>query len=217
LLFLILADSEIELVPSEIAEQRSLVRRARRRGKEPNELLLDSNTDHRAMKLLPDGSRRGRPDIAHMCLLNALGSIPSREGRLRCYVHTRDDIVLGFEPRTRIPRSQGRFYGLIESILARRRGTELISYREINLEGLLTEIQPDVSLGFSSRGDSVDLQREMAKEGKIVAIVGGFPKGYFMSPVEKLVDRMVSLYDAPLDAWTAVNEVLCAYSHSRRE
>lgn len=215
MLFLTIVDSEIELVPEEIAKHPLIRSRARKRRKDPTDMLLDSNSDYKAMAALPDGRGRGRPDIAHICLLNAMDSISSREGHLKVYVHTRHDIVLGFENRTRIPRTQARFYGLLESILSEERSTDLISFRKISLKELREEIAPDMSLGFSSRGEPIDLPSEMGRGERILAMVGGFPSGDFRSPVKEVADKVVRCYGQPLDAWTVVNEVICAFQSKK--
>lgn len=210
MLLLTLVDAEIELVPDEIATHQAIIRRAKGRRVDPSEMLLDSNLDHRAMASLQDGARRGRPDIAHICLLAALDSIPSREGRMRVYVHTRHDIVMEFDPKTRIPRSQNRFYGLLEKLLSEGKGTELITVSRMSIRQLQKQLAPDLSLGFSRRGESGDLRSMLSGERKTMAMVGGFPSGYFRSPVGEIA-RIVRCYDEPLDAWTVVNEIICAY------
>ncbi len=215
MLFLVIADSEVELVPPDIASHRTILRRAKRRERNPSEMLLDSNTDHRAMLALPDGDRRGRPDIAHTCLLIALDSILCREGQMEIHLHTRHDVVLTFNGRTRIPRSQRRFYGLMESILSEERGTDLIGFQRISLKDLCRKVGPEVTYGFSSRGQQVDLPAEFSRVDRILAIVGGFPKGTFHSPVKEIADRIVKCYDRRLDAWTVVCEILCAYRSGR--
>lgn len=211
MIHLILADCEIELVPREIAEHPLIARRARRRGKGAEGLLLDSNFDHRAMRRLPEGNRRGRPDIAHVCLLNALDSIPSRDGEMRTYLHTRDDIVMRIAPETRIPRSQNRFYGLMESIISRERGTDLIGFERMDLRTLVEGLKPDTVIAFSPQGETVDLGSVMKEGREIAAIVGGFPRGEFRSPVSELADSLVSIYGTSLDAWTVVGEIICRY------
>jgi rRNA small subunit pseudouridine methyltransferase Nep1 len=211
MLHLIIADAEIELVPPEIAAHREIRRRGRKMGKSPEEMLLDSSMDHRALRSMPEGVRRGRPDIAHVCLLVALDSIPCREGQLQIYVHTRHDIVLQFDPSTRIPRSQARFYGILEKILREEKGTDLIQFSRKDLKTLQGEISPDLSLGFSDKGESTYLPAELSKTDNTLAVVGGFPRGDFRSPVAAMADRMISSYGEELDAWTVVGEIIWAY------
>ncbi len=210
-LYLVIADAEVELVPERIADHPTIRKRARARRKPPGQLILDSNTDHRAMASLPDGHRRGRPDITHICLLNALGSIPCRRGEMRVFVHTRNDEVMEFEPETRIPRSQNRFYGILESILARKAGTNLVHYEQMGLARLKERLDPDVCLVMTRRGELVDIDSEIGRAQRAMVIVGGFPRGFYLSPVDE-IGRLVRLCDEPLEAWTVVNEVVCSYS-----
>jgi len=216
MLSLIIADSEIELIPGSISRHPLVVRRAMAKRREPGQILLDSNYDHRAMRALEDSDRRGRPDIAHICLLVALDSIPNRQGELRVHVHTRNDSVLTFGSSTRIPRSQARFYGILEGILSRGEGTKFIEYRRMGLADLVRSIQPDLAVCLSPAGETIELSREMAQRESIVAIVGGFPRGDFTSPVEGIADRIVSLHPESLDAWTAVAETISAYRNRGR-
>lgn len=216
MLSLIIADSEIELIPESISRHPLVVRRAMAKRREPGQILLDSNYDHRAMRALEDSDRRGRPDIAHICLLVALDSIPNRQGDLRVHVHTRNDSVLTFDSSTRIPRSQARFYGILEGILSRGEGTKFIEYRRMGLADLVRSIQPDLAVCLSPAGETIELSREMAQRESIVAIVGGFPRGDFTSPVEGIADRIVSLHPQSLDAWTAVAETISAYRNRGR-
>jgi rRNA small subunit pseudouridine methyltransferase Nep1 len=171
--------------------------------------------DHVPMRRLVDGDRRGRPDIAHICLLVALDSIASREGDLLAYVHTRDDVVLAFDPETRLPRVQGRFYGILEKVLTSETGTDLIGYSKMNLADLCSEIEPDITLAFSPAGKRSSLVEKMSGNEHVLSIIGGFPRGEFKSPVESLADATISCYPDSLNAWTVLNEVVFSYRNSR--
>ena len=58
----------------------------------------------------------------------------------------------------------------------------------------------------------MNLWTEFAKlEGDLVAVVRGFPHGDFRSSVKGLCDRIVSIHEEPLRAWTVTNEILVAY------
>jgi len=78
----ILADSELEIIPPEIARLPAIRKDAERRGKRAEEMLLDSSLHHSAMRGLDQWERRGRPDIVHMSMLIANESILNREGML---------------------------------------------------------------------------------------------------------------------------------------
>ena len=91
---LILAESSIELVPRDIIGHPSVLKTAKRRGKKPTEILLDISLHYHAMKKLRDRHKRGRPDIVHVSLLEALSSPLNLEGKLEVIVHTISDLSL---------------------------------------------------------------------------------------------------------------------------
>ncbi|WP_457741652.1 16S rRNA methyltransferase [Thermococcus sp.] len=211
MLHLVIAEAELELVPKAIADHPAVVNYARRRGKKPEEVILDSSYHHSALKKLEDGERRGRPDIVHICLLNALESIANREGLLRVYVHTRNDEVIYIKPETRLPRNYNRFLGLMESLFKNRvvpRDLELLRLEKKTLGELIDEIGPDGVFIMHEEGKLIkpsDFGKRLVQLENPLVIVGGFPHGDFKSEVE---GRRVSLYHEPLMAWTIVNEIL---------
>ena len=211
MLHLVIADSELELVPESIADHPAVVNYARRRGKKPEEVILEGSYHHSALRKLEDGERRGRPDIVHICLLNALESIANKEGKLRVYVHTRNDEVIYIKPETRLPRNYNRFLGLMESLFKNGvvpKDLALLRIEEKTLNELVEEIAPDEVFVMHEEGELIkprDFGRVLAELENPLVIIGGFPHGDFRSKVE---GRKVSLYREPLMAWTIVNEVL---------
>ena len=211
MLHLVIADSELELVPESIADHPAVVNYARRRGKKPEEVILEGSYHHSALRKLEDGERRGRPDIVHICLLNALESIANKEGKLRVYVHTRNDEVIYVKPETRLPRNYNRFLGLMESLFKNRvvpKDLALLRIEEKTLNELVEEIAPDEVFVMHEEGELIkprDFGRVLAELENPLVIIGGFPHSDFRSKVE---GRKVSLYREPLMAWTIVNEVL---------
>ncbi|WP_297520489.1 16S rRNA methyltransferase [Thermococcus sp.] len=211
MLHLVIADAELELVPKAMADHPAVVNYAKRRGKRPEEIILDGTYHHAALKKLPDGERRGRPDIVHLCLLNALESIANKEDLLRVYVHTRNDEVIYIKPETRLPRNYNRFVGLMESLFKRGavpKGLELLRLEKESLGELVEEIGPDGVFVMHEGGHFVkprELGRTLAELENPVVIIGGFPHGDFRSEVS---GRRVSVYRKPLVAWAVVNEVV---------
>ncbi len=215
MLTLVLADAELELVPPNVAGHPAVRTSAKKRGRSPGAILLDSSLHHAALKAFPEGERRGRPDIAHLFVLLCLDSVLNAQGQLRTIVHTRNDDVLRFAPETRIPKNYPRFVGLMEDLFQRGAVPEdrpLIRLeRAKSLESLLAE-WPAPKWAFREGGEPVNLWTEFAKvEGDLVAVVGGFPHGDFRSPVADLCDRVVSIHEEPLRAWTVTSEILVAY------
>jgi len=217
MLHLVIADAELETVPREIAGHPSVVAHTRRRKKRPEETILDASYHHPALKRLPDGERRGRPDIVHISLLNALESIANREGLLRVYVHTRNDEVIYVNPETRLPRNCNRFIGLMESLFKNRvvpRGTELLRLEKKSLSSLVTELGTKNVFIMHERGElfpPARFGRMLADLGEAVVVVGGFPHGDFRS---QLNGRKVSIYSGQLMAWAVVNEIIVNFESS---
>ncbi|ASJ00727.1 16S rRNA methyltransferase [Thermococcus gorgonarius] len=211
MLHLIIAESELELPPESILDHPAIVNYAKRRGKKPNEIILDSTYHHAALRKLEDGERRGRPDIVHLCLLNALESILNKEGKLRVYVHTRNDDVIYVKPETRLPRNYNRFLGLMESLFKEKivpKDLGLLRMKKKTIDQLIKEINPDAIFVMHEKGEKIkpwEFGKTLAEFRDPAVIVGGFPHGDF-----RKVDfgKRISLYDGSLMAWTVVNEVI---------
>ncbi|AFK22782.1 16S rRNA methyltransferase [Pyrococcus sp. ST04] len=213
-LHLIIADSELELVPKQIVDHPAIVNYARRRKKKPEQVILDSTYHHAALRQLEDGDRRGRPDIVHLCLLNALESILNKKDRLRVYVHTRNDYVIYIKPETRLPRNYNRFIGLMERLFEKKvvpEDLQLLRLEEKTLNQLISEINPDAVFIMHEKGEFMipkHFGKLLSKFKRPVVVVGGFPHGDFRSEIDGI---KISLYGEPLMAWTIVNEVIIPY------
>ncbi|HDP97321.1 MAG TPA: 16S rRNA methyltransferase [Euryarchaeota archaeon] len=212
----VLAEAALELVPEEIARDACALALARSRGKQASNTLLDSTYHHSAQKRIPDGDRRGRPDIAHFFLLLCLDSRLNRAGRLKTIVHTRNDERITVSPDTRLPPTYHRFVGLMESLFQNgavpskdeplmriERGWKLRDVvsaekcdRVILLDPAGPSARPEELLG---RSDAV----------KTAIIIGGFPHGELISELAGDIEK-VSLGMEPLTAWTVAAEMLCA-------
>jgi len=121
MLYLLIAEAALELIPSEAWGHPAIRKYAMKRGKHPSKLLLDISFHYSAVKNLPHIEKRGRPDIVHITLLEALGSPLNRSGKLRVYVHTFRNYIIEVNPETRLPRNYYRFVGLMEQLFERRR------------------------------------------------------------------------------------------------
>ncbi len=220
MLTLVLADAELEVVPPPLQGHPAVRTSAKKRGRSPAAILLDSSLHHPALRTFPDGERRGRPDIVHLFVLLCLDSVLNAQGQLRTIVHTRNDDVIRIAPETRIPKNYPRFVGLMEDLFQRGAVPEdkplLTLERGTPLAKLLGEL-PAPRWAFKEGGEPVNLWTAFAKlEGDLVAVVGGFPHGDFRSPVAGLCDRVVSIHEEPLRAWTVTSEILVAYRQHAR-
>lgn len=219
---LVLAEAEVEPVPDRIRDHPQVRAVADDRGKDPARCLLDASDHHDALSDLPEGARRGRPDIAHFCLLLALDSPLNQAGDLRVRVHCRGENAIDVDPETRLIRHYPRFRGLLEQLLqegqvpAGRDPPLLDLSRETPLEEVLAEA-PDPVLVLDSAGrpgSPAGLAREVG-DGDATVVVGGFPKGDYHLDVDEAADEVVALGEEPLMAWTTVGEVLAHVEQER--
>jgi rRNA small subunit pseudouridine methyltransferase Nep1 len=218
-LFLILAESSLELIPEEIWGHPAVRRSARRRGKGPGELMLDRSLHHFAMRQLPNSGKRGRPDIVHAALLGALGSPLNEEGLLSICVHTVGDMIIEVNPRARLPRNYNRFLGLMEQLFARgsiasASGEELLRMRPGRVRDLIGALGPSRVLAFTRAGTPRtmrDCARELVCCGRPAAIVGGFPHGGFSEETLRAADATASVDRESLDASLIVSRLICEF------
>ena len=199
MMHLILADSELELMPEEIKKGR---------------ILLDSSLHHSLMKGFKDWKRRGRPDIVHIFLLIAQESILNKEGLLRTYVHTRNNEIIYVNPEMRIIKNYNRFKGLMQQLLIHGKvplkGGSLMKMKKERLDELLNKIKAK-KIVFSRKGKRKALQDVF--EENVACIIGGFPSGNFISSVEKYADEIIRLHEEMLPAWIVAMEAIVAYEN----
>ncbi|MGQ9787713.1 MAG: 16S rRNA methyltransferase [Candidatus Hadarchaeaceae archaeon] len=220
MLNLIIADAEVETVPAEIANHRIIRWHARQRGRRAVEIILNSCLHHAAMRKLADGERRGRPDITHMCLLLALDAPLNREGLLRVYVHTRQNVTITVDRFARLPRTLSRFEGLLEQLFLIGEappGKPLLRLERATLGELVHRLQPKKTIAFSDRGQMkplADVFSGLSLEDNICFLVGGFPSGDFISDVRSISDEQVCIDPDPLTAPTVVSRTIYAYEEA---
>jgi len=221
MLNLVLAESALELVPQSLWSHAAVSKRARLWGKRAGETLLDRSYHHAAMLSLKDGQKRGRPDIVHLCLLNALGTPLNGEGLLRTIVHTREDKVISIRPETRLPKNYDRFVGLIEQLYSLGRvpisGQALLDIRSQRLAELAGEVGASRVVALSRAGVRSTVEEVIAsvvKETNPLILVGGFPRGRFTVGMLKLADDIFSIDPEMLDAWIVVSRIIYEYERA---
>lgn len=211
---LILAESSLELVPRSLWKHPAVIKNARRRGKKPSEILLDTSIHYHAMKTLPKREKRGRPDIVHVSLLLALNSPLNQEGMLNIFVHTIEDYVISVKPEVRIPKNYNRFVGLMEQLLKYGRvppeaGEPLMFVKTMKLKDLIDKIKPRKVILFSEKGEKIRLTEipKFLRKGDAF-IIGGFPHGDFEEETYAVCDEVYSLYSKTLETWTVLSRIL---------
>ncbi len=215
-LILLLVDCGIELIPNQLKDHPAVLKNLKT--DDFTTRLLDNALHHSAMKGLTDFDKRGRPDIVHLCLLNAIGSTLNKNGHLRTYMHTLHGDVFKIDPSVRLPRNYNRFKGLMAQLLHDHRikfeDTELISTVDGSLKSVLQEFQDPFIILFSRKGKLTLNYREIFPKDRVknvVVVIGGFQKGTFSSDVLGLANNMVSVSEHPLDAWIVVSKVIEHY------
>ncbi len=217
-LTLVLAESELELVPDELRHHPSVTKPAKRHEKRPGRTLLDSSVHHEALRGAPEGERRGRPDLVHFFLLLGLDSVLNRRRALTLLVHTRHDEILRVDPSTRIMRNYNRFVGLVEQLLRTGRVPEATPLLTVEPGWTLARVLADAvpagthKVAFRETGRRVTpaefFRGRAAASPDLAAVIGGFPKGDFRADVDKLVDETVSIGPDALPVWTVEAEAI---------
>ncbi len=218
-LSLVLTESSIELVPNEIVGHPAVLNWAHRKRKDPRRLILDQNYHFAAMqKLGRAGLRRGRPDIAHFCLLLALGSPLNMHGDLRCYVHTMGDRIIKVDPKARLPRSTDRWVSLLEQLYEEKVvppvGPALLTLLQGNMGNLLDELNSDIVVALTTEGELKPMEivaRRLAEHKRPVLLVGGFPEGHFSIRTLERVNESYRIDRRRLEAWTVIARAVYDY------
>lgn len=173
------------------------------------------------MKRLDDNLKRGRPDITHFCLLEALGSPLNRTGLLQIYVHTREDQVITVNPSTRLPRNYNRFIGLMEQLFQLGKvpshGETLLKLEQKTLQQLLTETETDHTLAFSRKGKPKTLTETVSilqPKQQPTIIIGAFPHGSLSETTVQLADEFVCIDSEMLEAWTVTSRAIYQYEQA---
>jgi rRNA small subunit pseudouridine methyltransferase Nep1 len=215
-LILILVECGLELIPKHIRDHPSVKNNLS--SKIYSSQLLDNALHHSAMKKLVNSEKRGRPDITHLCLLNALGSPLNKNGNLQLFIHTIKNRIFEFNPEIRITRNYNRFKGLMAKLLIddsiNANGNQLISQFKGDLVTLTNKFtSPDILL-LSSKGKLIRDYRQIFKENSsknIICIIGGFQKRTYSKEILKISKNVISLSKYSLDAWVVMSKIINFY------
>ena len=212
MLRILLAEAELERVPVEVAGHPSVRRHAKVLGKKPTELLLDQNFHRQACMQLPDGERRGRPDIVQHTLLALLESPLCKAGRLEVAIHTRDGTLVRVRPDTRLPRGEQRFQGLLAKVLdaGASQDKDPLLWTEGPMEPAeaLAAFAKGPVLRLDEGGAPLDGRALAAKAagGDLTLVLGAFPSGAFSAAWTTAAPEAGSVWKEPLNAWAVAAE-----------
>ncbi len=215
-LILILAECGIEIIPKRLRTNFNVKKQIRSRNYSSQ--LLDNALHHSSMENLKKQEKRGRPDILHVCLLNALGSPLNKAGNLKIIVHTIKNKIFEFNPEIRIARNYNRFKGLMAKLLIDGKigiaENYLISPIEGSLKQFITTIKEPEIILFSKSGKLISNMNELFStdsDTNYVSIIGGFQKSSFSPQIKSLTNNLISISNYSLDASSVVSKVITIY------
>lgn len=215
-LIIILVECGVELIPKKIRNHSSVKRNLS--SKIYSSQLLDNALHHTAMINLRNAEKRGRPDITHLCLLNALGSPLNKSGNLKIFLHTIHNKIFEINPKIRIAKNFNRFKGLMAKLLIDgnivTETTNLILPFQGNLKELITTFESSEIILFSSKGNLIKNYKDLFREDftkNYIAIVGGFQKTSFSKEILDLSENLISISQYPLEAWVVINKIITYY------
>lgn len=202
-------------MPREIAGHAAVKNHARRLGLKPSEILLDRSYHHAAMGKLQDSGKRGRPDIVHFALMEALSTPLFMKSMLRVYVHTVNDKLIAIADNLRIPKSYFRFEGLMvglfrDKVVKSEQGAVLMEISDGTLADLLDAIKPGRVIGLSTTGVQGTAEKAVAENlaDDCTFVVGGFPRGHFSESTTKSLNLTYSISDIGLEAHVVIARIL---------
>ncbi len=213
---LILSESALELVPSELKHHPSVVTHAKKLGKYSSEILLDNSWHFAAMKGIKNEMKRGRPDLVHFSILEATTIPLYLKNKIKLYVHTIDDKVISFGKNVHLPKSYHRFAGVIEKLYQEKQivtnNDVLLEIKDQSFSELIDEINPTKVIGFSTNGISSSYEKIAAEiSDNSCLVLGGFQKGHFSDSIEDKITNLYSVGDESFEGHVVVSRILYEY------
>ena len=220
---LVIAETALELVPEELTRHTSVQNHALRLEKKSNEIFLDRSFHHSAMKTgkIKMAWKRGRPDIAHFALLEALSTPLYLEGMLDVFIHTIDDKVITIGPNLRVPKSYFRFEGVMMKLfkdkIIKNQGSNKVLLKlndSTTFESLIRKIIKSdnviglTSIGSQSTPDQVVLKNSVEEKINCTFIIGGFPKGHYSEYTSKFFNSSYSIAQYALESHVVIARIL---------
>jgi rRNA small subunit pseudouridine methyltransferase Nep1 len=216
MLYIILAESSLELIPKKIHNHPSVTSYSKKFKKNSSNTLLDNSWHFGAMKGLDNEIKRGRPDIIHLTLLSLCTTPVFYKNKIKIFVHTVNDEVISINNNTRLPKSYHRFQGLMEKLfLTKKIESEdeiLMEMKNSSLSQLISKIKPTQIIGLTTQGQKTSLDKlvEQIEENSCI-ILGGFQKGHFNNETDKIIDKSFSINDSSLEAHLVASRLAYEY------
>ncbi len=214
---ILLAEAEVEPIPKEIRDHNVVLTHAKRVDRPTGSLLLDQNSHKPAMKELDDAERRGRPDIAHHCLLHLLEHPLSKTGNMVVAMHTRHGDLVRFHHETRLPRGEVRFHGVIAKILREKpdeKSSKLVWHdATCNAQQAVERFARGPVIRLDESGDALSPMQvvDQAKDGELTVVLGAFSRGAWSKAWSDAAPTTASIWPEALNAWVVGAEIAAAW------
>ena len=213
---LILAESSLEIIPTELRNHPSVISYCRRNEKKSSETLLDNSWHFAAMKGIKNEIKRGRPDLVHFSILEATTIPLYLQNKLNIFVHTVDDKVIRFGKNVHLPKSYHRFEGVIEKLYQEKKimakNELLLEIKEQTFSELIDEINPSKIFGFSTEGQLSSYEKIAAQiSDNSCIIIGGFQKGHFSDSIQNKITDLYSIGNESFESHVITSRILYEY------
>jgi rRNA small subunit pseudouridine methyltransferase Nep1 len=164
------------------------------------------------MKKLENNAKRGRPDIVHFVLMEALSTPLFLSNKMRVYVHTVNDRIIAIADNLRIPKSYFRFEGLMVNLfrdlcVKSDEGTVLMELADGTFIDLIKSIKAEKIVGLSTTGVKSTVEKVAGNCRGVencVFVVGGFPRGHFAESTTRQLGPVYSISDVGLEAHVVI-------------
>ncbi|BDC18325.1 16S rRNA methyltransferase [Acidianus sp. HS-5] len=206
----ILLDSALELVPKEILNDPSVIKNAEKRGKRPEDTMLDISLHYHAMRKMKDWQKRGRPDIVHMAMVMILSE---KEILGDFYIHTYDSKVIKVERDMSPPKNYNRFIGLMEQLLKIGKippnsSKPLMEILNVKLSDIVKKYKPIL---LSEDGNKVD-PKDLCNDNLLLGI-GAFQHSDFSEEVQDLFTEHYSISRRTLETQQVICRILSSCNY----
>ncbi len=220
MLTIILHNASLELVNENTCDiqHMSIVNDSKRRGKNPNELLLDISVHQSS--ILPDKLPfSGRPDLVHIFLLqyhHIMKILPDEmKANIKLYVHTKNEQIFFVPQSWRVPVNYIRFRGLMEKFLFEQgiKITEELQLllEESNLQFFIEKINPDKIINLTEKGVKTNILNQVLLNyikgsDHTMILIGGYQKGEIalQTKIKRPIEN-IQLIERPTTAWMILN------------
>ncbi|MFQ6011013.1 MAG: ribosome biogenesis protein [Nitrososphaerales archaeon] len=219
LLHLIIGEGALEVIPTKLLKETSIIKNAKNRQKPAERMVLDRSYHHNAMLSLPNSEKRGRPDLVHLALLEATSTPLYMHGFLKVIVECRNGPSIYLGENVRLPRSYPRFLGLIEQLFLENsvsfKSKDLLTTGEGGLKSIATHLKPTKIIGVTALLPEAvkEVARLLSDQERPMLVVGGFPRGQFDKETAEKFDETISIGIDHLDAHLVIGRILYEYEN----